>query len=73
MGNGLYIYIEEGLYQEYLYLNKQIMNFFKDPIYTRGVTPPDEASHKHLKRLTDTRLLMDAYTREERNIIFGES
>lgn len=49
------------------------MCFVTDPGYPMGVNPQDETSRKFLKCLINTRLSMDARTREERNIIFGKS
>lgn len=47
------------------------MIFVKDLDHLRSVSSHDEAARKHLKRLIDTRLLMDDRTGEESKIIFG--
>lgn len=60
LGNELYVYKGDDISREELYLKKRMVSFVKDLGYPRGVTPQDEASHKHLKRLTDTRQRMDA-------------
>lgn len=65
-GNGLYAYKGDDLSQEELYLKMRLKSFVKDQGYPRGVNPQDETARKHLKRLIDSRLLMDACTREER-------
>lgn len=39
MGNMLYVYEEDVLSQEELYMNKQLMNFVKDLGYPKGVIP----------------------------------
>lgn len=49
------------------------MSYVKDLGYTGGNTPQDETILKHYKCLIDTRLVMDVFTREEKNIIFGKS
>lgn len=47
-------------------MKKRLVKFVKDFIHARGVTPQDETLKKHLKWLIETRLLMDACTKEER-------
>lgn len=59
MRNGLYVYKEEGISQENLYMKKQLVNSVKDLCYLRGVTSPDETFRKLLKCLIDTCLVMD--------------
>lgn len=51
-----------------LSLKKWLVNFVKDLSFPRGVT-----FRKHPKRLTNTYLMMDVLTREQRKIIFGKS
>lgn len=60
MENELYIYKEEDLFQEDLYLNKWQVGFVKELGYVGGITSRDEASQRCLKRLIETYLLMDA-------------
>lgn len=40
------------------------MSFLKYLGYLKGINPQDEASHKHSKRLIDTLLLMDDYSKK---------
>lgn len=70
VGNEIYVYKGEDIYQENLYLSKQMIGFVKYPGYPMGVTPQDEAAQKHLKCHIDTLLLMNAHTMKEREIIF---
>lgn len=70
MGNGLYVYKENDLYQEKLYLKKQGVSSIKELDHAEGVNPRDEASHKLLKHFTKTCLLMDAHINDERNVFF---
>lgn len=70
MGNGLYIYKWDDIYHMDIYLKKQLMSFIRELAYHEGITPCDKASQKHLKRLVDTCLLLDAYTREEGRLFF---
>lgn len=70
MGNRLYVYKRDSLSREELYLKKCLMSFIKDLSYPGGVIPWDEASRKCLKRLIDTRLLMDTDTMEDRKNVF---
>lgn len=49
MGNKLYIYKKDDLSQDYLYLNKWMVDFVKDLGYLGGVTPRYEASQKCVK------------------------
>lgn len=72
MGNGSYIYKEEDLSQNELYLKKQLVAFSKELGYVKGIVPQDESSRRLSKRLTETRLLIDANTIEERKVIFGK-
>lgn len=65
MGNGLYVYKWDDISHMDLYLMKQLIGFIRELGYPEGITPCDEASQKHLKRLVDTCLLLDACTREE--------
>lgn len=48
-GYGSYIYKENDFYHEELYLKKQLITFFKELGYARGVVPQDEALRKHFK------------------------
>lgn len=57
VGNEIYVYKGEDIYQENLYLSKQMISFVKYPGYPMGVTPQNEA----------------AQTMKEREIIFGKS
>lgn len=59
-GNGLYVYKENDLSPKELYLKKRLTTFIKELGYVRGVVPRDEISNKRLKRLIQTRLLMNA-------------
>lgn len=72
MGNRVYVYKEEYISSENLYQKKQMMNFINDLGYFGGGVPSEEADQKHLKCLIDTQLLVEAYTWEERKIIFGK-
>lgn len=40
----MYVYKGNGLYQKELYMNKRLVNFFKDLGHLKGVIPLDEAS-----------------------------
>lgn len=73
VGNEIYVYKGEDIYQENLYLSKQMISFIQYSGYPMGVTPQDEAAQKHLKWHIDTLLLMDAHTMKEMEIIFGKS
>lgn len=63
----------EYLSREELYFKKWSITFVKDLGYFWGVTPLDEVARKHLKCLIKSRLIVDAYVREEMKIIFGKS
>lgn len=72
MGNGLYVYKDDDLSQEDMYLNKCLMGFVKELGDLGGVTSQNEASLKRLKWLIKTCQLMDVRTKEEMKVIFCE-
>lgn len=72
IGNGLYIYKEDDFSQRVIFEEKTDEFCQRSWLY-QGVTPSDEASHKDLKRLVDTHLLVDVRSSEERKISFGKS
>lgn len=47
------------------------MSFIRDLGYLRGVIPQDEADWKCMKRLINTRLLVEVGSQEDRKIMFG--
>lgn len=57
------------MFQEELYLKKQLVTFIKELIYVVGITPLDEISKKISKLFVKTRLLMKTRTNEDRKVI----
>lgn len=73
IGNELHVYKGGNLSHEDLYLKKSTICFIKELGYPVSITPRDEASRKHLKRIIDTHLLVDACIKDGRKVIFGIS
>lgn len=71
-GNGLYVYKEDDLSQEEIYLIRRRTAFVKELGYVGDTTPWDKASQKRLKWIIKTHMLMDAHTKKERKVLFGE-
>lgn len=67
--NGLYACKESYPSHYELYLKKWMTTFIKELSYVESVIPQDDTSKKFLKRLVETRLEMDARTKEVRNVI----
>lgn len=72
-GNGSYVYKESDMSQDELYLKKHMTTFIKELSHVGDVIPQNEILKKRLKRLVETRLLMDAHTKEERKSFFIRS
>lgn len=60
MGNELYVYREDDLSQEEIYLKKLLVAFSIELGNVWGVIPQGESSKRRLKWLIETRLLMYA-------------
>lgn len=60
MGNNVYAYKEKDLLYEAMYQKKRLMNFISDLGYFGGVTYMEEANWKHLYRLIDDQLVIEA-------------
>lgn len=67
-----YVYKEDDMSWEELYLKKWFLTYFNVLGYVEGVILQDEASRKILKRLIEAYMLMDANTKEERKVIFSK-
>lgn len=67
MGNEVYVYKEKDLFEEDTYQKKRLISLVKDLSYIGRGIPYNQDDRKHLKFLIDTRLLVEAYTREGRS------
>lgn len=72
MGNNICVYKHEDLIAEDFYLKKRLMSFINDLSYFGGGTLIHEVGRKHLQRLIDIQLLIEARSWEDRKFIFGK-
>lgn len=58
--------------QEYAYLKRQPMTFYKELGFVGSIVPLDVVLRKYLKRFIEIRILVDAVTEEEIKAIFSK-